>query len=175
MSNDRKNDWKCHKCRLPRERRNSTNDLYQTVIYNEATKQRKDEKEISDGNKRFKPEQTASTAKNLKYTKSDNDDMKGDIREIRDSMSKLVASLNTVSAQFQTAIECMNKNLSGLTHKVNELQIQNIDQDKRLLGMDTNINKLEQGIMKNNIEISNVNNKEISAMQTIKNIVREAN
>ena len=167
MSSERKAEWKCHKCR-PRERRNSTNNLYQTVIYNEAMKQRRDEEDVDiETNKRIRTE-IPSCNQNL--DKSDTQEIKEDIKEMKVSIAQLANSMTTLNTQFQLALDGINKNLSALTQQVNDLQQQNVEKGKQLYEMDTRINKLEQQMINNNIEIGNVNNEEMLPKHIIKNI-----
>lgn len=161
MGADKKADWRCHMCR---ERRHSTNSLYETVIYNETIKQRReDDTQTDNDSKRYKEDDPS-------ISQSETSEIKSDIKEIKESMAQMVTNLSAMSLQFQNSLKGISESIANLTNQVADLQKKNTEKEQQIIEMDAHINKLEQKIIEKNIEINNVQDKETNATEILKKI-----
>lgn len=182
MYGDRKNDWRCHKCK-PRKGSNSNNSYH--IVIEEKTQQKQkrddDEDENNDDNaKRFK-DPTFNVKNSIGIVKSDVTTLKTDvtsiktdINEIKTTMQQLATNItqtnNQINSNIQNALSTITNTLTALSAQVSDLSESNKEKDKQINEMDKRINNLEQQMINKNIEIKNINDNNISANDVVKTI-----
>lgn len=184
MNTERKNAWKCQNCRKTRspfqsqvvpddknEEYKQTDDANIGNIQQKQKQQRDDYD--GDGNneeniKRFKDSLSLNSLNNKLCS------VQTDITEIKTSIQTIVVNMNTshmqIKEEIQSALATITSTLVNLTTQVSDLHNKNNENEKRINEMDKRINKLEQQAIGKNIEINNVQNKEMSAADVIKKI-----
>ncbi|XP_059221586.1 putative leucine-rich repeat-containing protein DDB_G0290503 [Stomoxys calcitrans] len=182
MSAEKKALWKCHKCR---ERRNSS---YHILVSDSPTqKQRRNDEDdelFDENNKRFKdnaPNTKIQQEQTLQQHQQQNistSDISEAMKTMMLNMSQMTAQLSSISMQLQNqqaTLMQINDNVSSLSSQVSELQKENREKDKRMYEMETKISKLEQKVLEKNIEINNLNNNNINAVETVEKIAAKLN
>lgn len=197
MSAEKKTTWKCQNCRG--EKSKSPSNLYTSITYENNTQPEETQihsgKQIRDidnspskaeetNTKRFKDYMSINAMEsNVTELRSDLASMKtsvsNDMSEIKTSIQQLCNNIATTNNALREEMSMSFLNLTqamtNLTTQVNDLKEQNKSKDRRIEIMENKINVLEQQLIKKNIEIKNVPNKELSAMEVIKTIAESVN
>lgn len=182
MYGERKTNWKCHICK-PRIK--STNNVYQAIVSNETnpTKQLRtddDDSDVSDRSKKFKESLSLSSVNaKLCSVQSDVSELKSDLKDIKSSIEQVATNVNTSNLQIkddiQNALLSITNTISTLVAQVNELHEKDKQRERQISTMETRINKLEQQQIAKNIEIKNINSKNMSAYDVVKTIASSLN
>lgn len=167
MSLENKKLWKSTVCKEGTRRSKSPNNLYVAEVHDEQKKKQREEDDDNtdnDKNKRFKGTISVNSVySNVCNVQTDVSELKSDIKEIKNSIQQLNNSLIQSLAQITDS-------LKSLTSQVNELKENNIEKETRMQKMEVKVNSLEQQMLNKNIEINNIQNKEIDATEIIKTI-----
>ncbi|XP_046807412.1 uncharacterized protein LOC124420005 [Lucilia cuprina] len=106
-------------------------------------------------------------------------DLKEGMKEVMKTVDQLAINVNTskseMKEEIQFALSSISNALATLVDQVKEINETNIKRDTRITANEMRINKLEQQIIKNNIEIKNIQNKEISEYDVVKEIGKTIN
>ncbi|XP_037827188.1 uncharacterized protein LOC119615182 [Lucilia sericata] len=187
MYGERKTNWKCHVCK-PRNK--SQNNLYQSVVFDETSQQKKarnDDDEGNDNAKKFKESLSLSSLNsNLCSVESNVTELRGELQagmmELKSQMEILVTNFNKQHMQMndnnketQLALSTITSTLSSLVTQVSDLNEKDKTREKQITTMDTRMNKFEQQLIVKNIEIKNIYNNDISAFEVVKKIANSRN
>lgn len=191
MTNEKKTDWRCHKCK-PRKGSTSSNNAYHIVVDGSSDQgsqkqQREDETDEIGNVKRFKDSLTVSDANTSSYLlktdvnelKTNVSSMKNDICDIKTTMLELSTTINQnnvqINTNIQTALSTITNSLTTLSSQVKELCESNKEKEKQIYEMDKRISDLEQQLLMKNIEIKNVTNQNIHPTDVVKTIANSVN
>lgn len=172
MNAERRADWKCQVCR---QRNKSPNNICQEITFNETTNQQKqlrdEENEDSEGNnnKRFKD------SISLNAVESKLSSVQSELKALNTTIEQLSTSISTSNRETNNTLSQIAATLATLTAQVVELNEKDKQKEKRIDEMDTRINKLEQRFLEKNIEVNNIQNKELCATDVIKKIASTVN
>lgn len=176
MSNERRADWRCQKCK-PRKASTSSNNAYHVII-DDSTHPTPQQKQLRDDDnsdietsKRFKNSLCLNEIQNnvcqLQSDMKSYDTKFNEIKESIQQMSILINQNTQVISNFQTTI---TNTISTLTMQVNELCDKNKQKEKQMQEMDNRINDLEQQLLNRTIEIKNIPDDKLTANEVIKSI-----
>lgn len=151
MANDRKAEWRCHKCKVRKTSSSSNSD--------------------NETSKRFKNSLSLNEVHNnlcqLQANVNNYDSKFNEIKESIHQMSLLINQNTQVISNFQTTI---TNTISTLTSQVNELCDKNKEKEKQIQEMDKRINELEQQLLSRTIEIKNIPDEKLTPYEVIKSI-----
>lgn len=178
MNVDKKADWMCHRCR---KSKSPLTNVFSEI--NLQKQQRDDDMDVLEETKRFKDSLSLDAVNsnlcsvqadvtdlksNITGLKSDVTELKTDMKEIKASIIEISTSLSNNNAHMNNALAKITDALAALTTQVTELHQKNSEKEKQITEMDIRINKLEQQLINKNIEISNVEEKEMGAVDIVK-------
>ncbi|KAI8129590.1 hypothetical protein CVS40_1408 [Lucilia cuprina] len=175
MTSEKRKNWKCHVCK-PRSR--SPTNLYQVVVFDENNQQQKqlrqdDSFDENEGAKKYK-ESLSLDAVNTKLNT-----LQSNLQEIKSQIEILVSSVNSLHSQMkndvQVALSTITNSISTLVSQVNELNERDKIKEKQINDLDNRINKIDQQMISQNIEIKNVENKQIKPIDVVKKIATTLN
>lgn len=183
MSVEKKLNWRCQICK-PRSK--SPNNLYQAFVFDENNQQKQlREDDIVEENERPKKyketfslstlnEKLCSVENNLANMRSQMDtnltQMKSQIDFLVNNSNTSIATNQQLKDDIHAALATITTTVSTLAAQVSELHEKDTQKDKEIKHMNTRINKLEQQMIAKNIEIKNIENKEISPFDVVKTI-----
>lgn len=172
MQSDKKEEWGCHRCKV--RTRSESNNAYQTIVFEEISqqkKQREDDEESNSSRKKFKDTLTLNSVNSGLFS------VQSELKEIKTSIELLNNTVGVNNAQnlniiqeLKSSITTMASSVATLATQVNDLYEREAKQNQKINQLDTAVNKIDQALIKNNIEIKNVNNPEMSANEIIKTI-----
>lgn len=167
MNPEKRAEWKCQNCR-------KSKSPIPTVVL-EDTSQQKQQRDDDDTNayndenaKRFKD----SLSLNMLNSKLCS--VQSDVNEIKTTIQTIATNVNTshlqIKEEIHNALATITNTLANLATQVSDLHDKNTENSKQISEMDKRINKLEQQAINKNIEINNIQNKEMSAVEVVKKI-----
>ncbi|XP_037820038.1 uncharacterized protein LOC119609362 [Lucilia sericata] len=175
MTSEKRKNWKCHVCK-PRSR--SPTNLYQVVVFDENNQQQKQQRQDdsfddNEGAKKYKESLSLEVVNGKLNTLQTN------LQEIKAQIEMLVTSVNSLHSQMkndvQVALSTITNSISTLVAQVNELNEKDKIKEKQINSLDTRINKIDQHMIAQNIEIKNVEDKQIKPIDVVKKIAATLN
>lgn len=102
-----------------------------------------------------------------------------DMNDIKTGIQLLTCSVNTthqaLREEMATAFTKLTDAMAGLASQVNDLKEENKEKNLRLQKMENKVNVLEQQLLNRNVEIKNVHNDQLTAVDVIKTIAASVN
>ncbi|XP_065367204.1 uncharacterized protein LOC135959969 [Calliphora vicina] len=181
MTVEKKMNWRCHVCK-PRSK--SPNNIYQAFVFDENNQQKqiRDDtiSEENDRAKKFKESLSLNSVNSkLCSVQSDVTELKSDMKEIKSQIEMLASNVNTSNLQIkdeiQSALSTITQTLSTLVAQVSQLNDKDKQREKQINNMEMRMNKIEQQMIAKNIEIKNIDNKQISPFDVVKKIAASRN
>lgn len=131
------------------------------------------ERELSEDDKITEENEALKTATDS-HVLSLNSELRRDIKDIKKTIKEYTASVEFMSKNYDNVNETLRNNnelLLKLTEQITDLKAQCAMKDKCIFNMQRQINHLEQEVIRNNIEVTNVPfEKEEDLLKVVKQI-----
>lgn len=174
---ENKAEWRCHRCKV--RTRSETNNAYQTITFEEVSQQKKpreDDEESNSSTKKFKDSLTITSLNSgLISVQSELKDIKSSIELLNKTVIENNTQNSSIINELKNSITQMASSVASLATKVSDLYEKKAKQEIKINEIDTKVNQLDQIMLKNNIEIKNVSNSEISATEILTKIAESVN
>lgn len=172
---DKKTEWRCHQCKG--RSKSESNNAYQTIVFDDISQQKKQRQyddedcESTSSSKKFKESTSlGSLSSGLFSVQSDLKEIKTSIELLNNTVIASNVQNSTIIEELKNSIKAMATSITSLATQVTDLYERESRQDQKICQIDKTVNKIDQALIKNNIEIKNVTNSNMSASEIIKTI-----